>query len=130
MRSAPRRTDNLQINGSIAPPLTFTAGGGNDSVHVLSGGCTLAGDLSPALHNVAVTIDAGAAVTFASAQHLANLVVNGAASLAAGGGNVLFTSALAVTGKLDLHDNALFLDYSGADSSAPPAAASTTASPA
>jgi hypothetical protein len=94
--------------------LSFSSGGGNDAVRLMSGSYTFAADLSPALHNVAVTVDAGASATFTATQHLANLVINGNASLAPGGNIVMNTSALAVTGRLDLADNNLILDYAGA----------------
>src|SRR5207247_1451352 len=45
--------DVLQISGPLATPLSFSNGGGEDSVRLLSGGSyTFASDLSPTLHNV------------------------------------------------------------------------------
>src|SRR5207248_68837 len=52
--------DALNVSGALATPISFSNGGGNDSVRLLSGAnFTFAADLSPSTHNVAVTIDAG-----------------------------------------------------------------------
>lgn len=104
--------DNLEI--ASAPPLTFSNGNGNDSIRVSSGNYAFASDLSPTLKNVAVTIDAGASATFNASQHLADLVVNGTAILAAGGSKTIVTKGLTIAGTLDLKDNTLLVDYSGA----------------
>ena len=107
--------DNLQINGPVTPPLNFNNGNGSDALHVLSGTYTIAGDLSPTLRNMTVTVDSGAAAIFNATQHLAGLVVNGTASLSAGGAKVLVINALAIslTGTLDLADNDLIYNYDG-----------------
>jgi len=63
-------------------------------------------------------VGANPSVIFNSTQHLAALNISGtgAATLAAGSGRVLVTKALSTTGsgRLDLTDNAMILDYSGA----------------
>ncbi len=102
-------SDNLEIDGSIGSPLAFVDGNGNEFVRLLSGSYTFASDLS-SLQNVTVTIDDGASAIFATSQHLANLIVDGSATLE----NTLFTNAISVAGKLDVGNNALFIDYSGA----------------
>jgi hypothetical protein len=53
-------------------------------------------------------------VHFNTSQHLAGLTVNGNADLAAGPAKVLVTKALAVSGKLNLRNHDLILNYSGA----------------
>jgi hypothetical protein len=56
-------------------------------------------------------VEIAGTATFAAPQQLAALTVTGAASLASGGGNVLDTGTLAITGggTLDLSDNALLV---------------------
>ncbi len=107
-------SDTLQINGTITPAVTYTGSSGNAAVHVMSGSVNFAGDLSPSLHNVMVTIDSGAVATFNASQHLAGLSVAGTAVFAAGGNKVLRTSNLSVTGQLNLNDNAMVIDFSAA----------------
>src|SRR5205823_5392822 len=86
----------------------------NDSVRVMSGASAIiASDLSPAQKNVAVTVDAGGAITFNTTQHLAGITVNGNATLVSGGNKVLVTKSLSVAGRLDLTDEDMVLDYSG-----------------
>jgi hypothetical protein len=103
--------DALQLDAlpNPQPTLNFGHGGGNDSLRVLAGAVTFPAGLS----DLAVTVDTGAAVTFASIQHLARLIVNGHASVAAGGANTLITKSLAVAGRLDIRDNALLVDFAG-----------------
>src|SRR5207245_492014 len=63
-----------------------------------------------------VAVNAGG-VTFPASQHFQSLnVASGAsATLAAGGSRTLYTKSLTIgaTGKLDLKDNDLLLDYTG-----------------
>jgi hypothetical protein len=77
----------------------------------MSGSYSFAADLSPSLRNVTVTVDGGATAAFTATQHLANLIVNGTATLSAGGAKVLVTKALTIAGRLDLKDNDLIVDY-------------------
>jgi hypothetical protein len=107
--------DVLLINGAILPLITFTSAGGNDAIEVALGGrVTFASDLSPTLANVSVFIDAGAVGTFNTTQHLNNLTVNGASAIVNGGDKVLVVKSIAVGGQLDLKDDDLIIDYSGA----------------
>jgi len=55
----------------------------------------------------------GGAVTFNTTQHLDELIISGAATVAAGGDKVIVTRDLHVTGKLDLKDNDLIWNYEG-----------------
>ncbi len=119
--------DALQINGSITPPLTFTGSSGSDSVHVLSGSYTFDSDLSPSLHNVTISVDPDASATFASSQHLANLIVNGAVTLAPGGSNILFTGPPLSGNSTSATTRCSLMTPASAPSAQPPAV-STTAS--
>jgi hypothetical protein len=58
-------------------------------------------------------------VTFGATQHLRSLVVEGNVTLAPGGGRAISTGALLIAGgTLDLGDNDLVLDYTGASEAA------------
>ena len=108
--------DDLRIGGAVPVPMTFDNGSGNDSVTVTAGTYTFAGDLSPAQRNVNVTVAAGASAIFASTQHLNTLTVEGTASMAVNGNNVLVVNELLMPGatsQLNLADNDLVIDYTG-----------------
>ncbi len=107
--------DVLHLDAPTGVPLTFSnENGGGDSLRVLSGTHTIPADLATPIRNLNVTVDAGATANLAATQHLGSLTVNGNANLTAGGAKVIVTNALAVSGKLDLSDNDLVLDYTGA----------------
>ncbi len=105
--------DALQLANTVAPPMTFSGNGGNDTVEVQGGSASFASDLGA---TALVTIDAGASATFTAAQHLRGLNLAGSASLSLSGNNVLVLKSLSISGagQLDLSDNDLVLDYSGA----------------
>ncbi len=106
--------DVLHLDAPTGVPLTFSnENGAGDSLRVLSGSHTIPADLATPIRNVNVTVDAGATANFGATQHLGSLTVNGNANVTAGGAKVIVTNALAVTGKLDLSDNDLVLDYTG-----------------
>ena len=103
---------NLVING--------THNNGPGSHLVLAGGTTTfntdAGGPGGA-KTLAVTIGPGASVNFAATQHLASLSIDngGAAAVPGGPEKFLLLDQLAITdGTLDLRDNDLILDYTGA----------------
>ncbi len=104
--------------GPITQPLVFTGNGGADAVNVNSETLNIAagGDWS----GTTLTVNASAAAVFAASQHLAALVLSGGgdASLAPGGNKLLLTQSLSIDtaggSHLDLADNDLALDYSGA----------------
>ena len=107
--------DNLQFNGAVAPPLTFNNGTGNDVAKVNSGTYTFASNIGGATQNVQVIVDPGAAAIFGVTQVLRDLVVNGNATLSQNGSRAIVTKGLSIgaSGKLDLKDNDLALDYTG-----------------
>jgi hypothetical protein len=103
----------LQIAGAVPVPLTFDNSAGNDSVTITSGTYTFAGELS-SQKNVDVTVAAGASAIFASSQHLDVLTIEGSASMAANGNNLLVVHDLQMPGataRLDLSDNDMVIDY-------------------
>ena len=106
--------DNLQINGPLAPPLTFNNGNGDDSVTIVGGTYTFASAIDSGVPNIAVVVDGSASAIFDATQHLASLTVNGSATLTQGGAKVIVTKNLSVTGTIDLTDNDLLWDYDGA----------------
>jgi len=106
--------DDLRIGGALPVPMTFDNGNGSDSVTVTGGTYTFADDLSPTQRNVNVTIAAGASAIFASTQHLSTLTIEGLASMAVNGNNVLVVDELLMpdaTSRLNLADNDLVIDY-------------------
>jgi hypothetical protein len=108
--------DNLVLAGTSTLPLTFSNGAGNDVVDVVNAAnWTLQSNIGGATRNVAVNVAAGGSVTFNATQRLRSLSVSGNATLSSGGHKVLLTKDLILAGKLDLTDNDLILDYSGAD---------------
>ncbi len=76
----------------------------------------------PTSPNLSINVSTGASVAFSSVQHLAALTIaGGAVNIASGKSNTLVVNALSITnsGKLDLTDNSLIVDYAqGAQSPA------------
>jgi hypothetical protein len=104
--------DALTINATMPKPFAFAGEGGSDSLKVATGASvTFDSDLAQTASQLALEVDGAA--TFAAPQRgLQMLKVTGAASVAPGGGNVLRTAALDITGggMLDLSDNVLIVD--------------------
>jgi hypothetical protein len=99
--------------------LTFEGGTG-DTFTVGGGSYTFGEDASTMSSNLALVVAAGAAVSFASGQHLASLNVSGVAAVApvptGHAQSALFVNSLTITasGRLDLSNNQLVLTYFGA----------------
>ena len=91
--------------GVAAAPLT---------INVNSGSIAAASDLGASSRDVTATVAAGATMTFNASQHIKSLDVSGTATLSAGGSKVLIVKSLSAAGRLNLTDNDLVLDYSGA----------------
>ncbi len=106
--------ETLTSSGTYPQPVTFTGNGGADALTITSGTYTFASDAGATAAGLQVTVNSEAAAVFNSTQHLGSLNVGGVATLAAGDDKVIVTKALAVSGQLDLKDNALVWDYSGA----------------
>jgi hypothetical protein len=114
-------TGNDTLNTETTPMSTLTycgglTGGEHDTLNVDIGTYTFAGDAADSTANLTVNVAASGAVVFNSTEHLENLVItNGIATLSANGDKVLRTRGLSITGtgKLDLTNNDLILDYSG-----------------
>ena len=92
------------------PGASLTLNGGNTFMNTDAGNATAA--------TLAVTVNAGASITFGSSQHLNSLTINDAlATVAAGHDKTVITSGLAINGntaRLDLTDNDLVVKYAGA----------------
>jgi hypothetical protein len=93
-----------------------TAAGANTLTIGSGANVLLDADMGAGSTDLSATVESGATLHFAATQHLTALTVLGSAFLAAGGSRVLVTRSLAipVNGKLDLNDNDLVLDYTGA----------------
>jgi hypothetical protein len=108
--------DTLNFNGP-GTALVLNFGAGNDTFDVQTGSFAANSDIGSGT-NLKVDVASGASVSFGSSQHLRELDLhnNATATLAAGGSKVLVTSDLSIDsgGKLDLNDNDLLLDYTGA----------------
>ena len=90
----------------------------NNLLTVTQGTVTFTGDASSTHPGLNVTVQGGATVIFAAAQHLGTLTLNGTghASVAAHGSRYLVLTGLAIgpAATLDMFDNDLLLDYTGA----------------
>jgi hypothetical protein len=110
--------DALTISApaAIAQPLSFIGGAGSNTLSINSGVLAIANDLGQSSSSTAVSVASGATVTFAASEHLIGLDVSGTAVLGANGTSRLVTSSLSIAagGLLDLGDNDLLLDYTGA----------------
>jgi hypothetical protein len=96
----------------------FNLGPGNDQLNVLSGRLLVDGDAGVGGSNLAVQVNSGANVLFGENTHLASLSISsGANALLRPNANMrLVTRGLTLTGTgtLDLYDNDMILDYTGA----------------
>ncbi|HET7091959.1 MAG TPA: hypothetical protein VFI22_00725, partial [Thermomicrobiales bacterium] len=109
--------DTLTQSAALAAQPTFAGGAGNDVLNVNAGAYAFNSDASATTGSLTVNVAAGASTTFNAVQHLAALNIDGgAASLTATGGKVLVTKSLSIIngGRLDLNDNDMIVDYTGA----------------
>jgi hypothetical protein len=117
--------DTLNVNSVIGKPIAYNGGpsydpsnplASPDTLNVNAGTFTFNADAQATTANLTINVATGASVIFNSTQHLLALNLNGGvASVGANGGRTIVTRALSVSGsgKLDLADNALILDYTG-----------------
>jgi hypothetical protein len=116
------RTGIAAINYASSEAVNINAGGGADTINVLDhpAGAVVTVDGRGGLDDIKVNSDGIgiASVIFPTTQDLVSLdiLAGGTATLAAGGDKVIDTDGLTVaaTGKLDLNDNDLIVDYTGA----------------
>jgi hypothetical protein len=106
--------------------ISIDSAGGNKTINANGGSLTLdndPGNEDPVKTanepvNVTINVSSGAQINFASTEHLQALnVADGAvATMPADGTRVMVTKALSITGsgKLELADNAMIVDYTGA----------------
>jgi hypothetical protein len=110
--------DTLAVSapGAITRPIDFVGGTGANALTLASGSMSIASDLGASNTTTGVTVASGASLAFASTQHLSNLSVSGTASLIASGSSRVVVHGLSIPsgGTLDLNDNDLILDYTGA----------------
>jgi hypothetical protein len=106
--------DQVQFNNATAA-VTYKPGAGNDALSVNAGTFTFANELAGSgdTSNLAVTVAAGASLAVNATRHLGSLTIAGGATLGAGGKKALVTRSLAFTGtgRLELNDNAVIVDY-------------------
>jgi len=106
--------------------LSIDSAGGNKTLNVTGGSVTLdndPGNEDPVKTanepvNVTINVSTGAQVNFASTEHLAalNIATGALVTLNANGSRALVTKSLSVTGsgRLDLADNVMIVDWTGA----------------
>lgn len=108
--------DTVEVNIPSTVAVRFKGGTGNDALNVTGGSYSFAGDARDDTSSLALNVSGGS-VSLGDSQHLRSLTLSaGTVTMPTGGGKVLVTSALTLSGsgKLDLRDQDLILDYSGA----------------
>jgi hypothetical protein len=117
--------DDILTYSAPTAPLTFNGGASStsDSVTLNSGTWTLDADAIAGTNKLEIGVNSGAAVVFNATQHLSNLVLAGGDAIvtpsSSGGAKVIVTKNLSIVSgasRLDLADNDLIVDYSGATS--------------
>ncbi len=100
-------TDSL-----TTPMLAFALGSGSDTLNVNAGTVSFDQDVQGDGTSLSVNVASGAAVAFASSEHLAALNLTGGSATVSGSDNVLVTQSLSITGggKLDLAGNAMVVN--------------------
>ena len=107
--------DTLTITANV-PPTIFNGGllsSDYDLLEVFTGVYNFDSDAKLSTANLVVNIALSGQVNFNSTQHIDTLNVAGRATLTAGGNKVLSLKSLSVTGKLDLTNNDLIVNYAG-----------------
>src|SRR5205814_2340447 len=114
-------TLSIDASGLVASGLgsfQFVGGTGQDTLNVNGGSYSFAADASIDSAHLTVNVANNASVVFASTQQLValNLADTSQAQMGADGNRVLVVTALSIgpNAKLDLNDNDLIVDYSGA----------------
>jgi hypothetical protein len=107
--------DAIVINALAGTSVRFIGGGGNDTMAVNGSSLTFNTDLGADSSALSLTVASPAAATFGATQRLRSLTVNGQATMTAHGSRALATKSLTISGgKLNLNDNDLIVDYTGA----------------
>jgi hypothetical protein len=110
-------TENFYSDGTVTQPITLNTGAGGDTLFVTAGTYTMNSDPSPGSTDLAVIIYQGANLIFNSNAHLGALIDQGTATIAQNGSRVVFIKNLSMpttSSKVDLKDNDLVYEYSGA----------------
>ncbi|HEX8523049.1 MAG TPA: SdrD B-like domain-containing protein [Tepidisphaeraceae bacterium] len=109
--------DSMSITGPLTTAIVFNGATGNDTLSLNGGAFTFNTDLRDASSNLTLNVTA-ATVTFGASQHLAamNLLAGASVTLGANGNRFLQTAGLAIapTAALDLNDNDIIVEYTGA----------------
>jgi hypothetical protein len=112
--------DILETTTTPLSPVTFNGGlaaGSADEVRIFSGNFTFNNDAGIASTALTVRVMGAAGAIFKSTQHLAALLLQagGTASVTPGGNRTLVVKSLTISGgRLDLGDNAMVVEYTGA----------------
>ncbi len=110
--------DTLGTVGTGVASVYFHGGSGNDTIDVSSGTFTFPEDARIGNDSLGVEIEQGAHVVFNASQHLHHLVLDGDATLTAGGEKVIvLDGGIAGDHRLDLNDGDLIFDYPDGDAS-------------
>jgi hypothetical protein len=107
--------DALTQSNTLPKPVLFAGGGASDSLLIASGAsATFNADLAQLAPSLSVQVDGTA--TFNASQRLASLTVAGSAAVSPGGGKMLTTAGLGVTGTLDIGDGSVLVNAGDAGS--------------
>ena len=106
--------DSITINPAAGSSIRFLGGSGNDAMTLTGGSLAFNTDLGADSSALALTVNGAAAVTFGSTQRLRSLNVSGLATMSPNGNRAIDVKSLpTITGKLNLNDNDLVVDYTG-----------------
>ena len=106
--------DAVVITTALAKPVSLDGQTGSDSITVASGGsCTFGADAGALSPDLSIAVNAGGAATFSASQHLSNLTIDGTTAITAGDFGHARDQRASITGKLDLADGAIAINYDG-----------------
>ena len=107
--------DSVTLSATLSKPITFDGQTGQDTLTLASGVTHIfASDAGALCSDLTIVSATGASAFFNATQHLGALIVDGNATITEGGAKVLVLGELTVSGTLDVYDNDIIVNYTGA----------------